>query len=183
MQKTLLLALGANIAGAWGKPQRTLGLAVEALGRAGVRVVAKSKLYCTRAVGPGVQHPYFNAVVEARTGQTQRELLRTLKAIERQAGRRFGRVWGPRCLDLDLIDYAGARRGNPRRSHRQGQLVLPHPELHKRAFVLVPLLDVAPRWRHPRLGRSARSLLAGLPLPQRRGVGRSLAFPQPACEK
>ncbi|RZI38058.1 2-amino-4-hydroxy-6-hydroxymethyldihydropteridine diphosphokinase, partial [Herbaspirillum sp. HC18] len=130
---------------------------IQALESAGIAVVNKSNLYRTKAVGPGLQLAYYNAVVRVRTTKTPRDLLRTLKTIERSAGRRFGRVWGPRSLDIDLLDYEGALRGLPRHGHRRGQLVLPHPELHKRAFVLVPLLDVAPHWRHPRLGRTAKA--------------------------
>jgi 2-amino-4-hydroxy-6-hydroxymethyldihydropteridine diphosphokinase len=130
-----------------------------------------------------LQLPYCNAVIEVGTDETPRALMRILKAIERRAGRRTGRMWGPRSLDLDLVDYGGALMGNPRRTHRTGQLVLPHPELHKRAFVLVPLLEIAPDWRHPRSRKAGKTLLRELALPVRRGIGGSLAFSTPACEK
>lgn len=169
--------------GIWGAPTATIKRAVGELESAGVAVIATSKLYQTRAVGPGLQLPYCNAVFEVRTDETPRSLMRILKAIERRAGRRTGRMWGPRSLDLDLIDYGGARLGNPRRTHRTGQLVLPHPEMHKRAFVLVPLVEIAPDWRHPRSGKSGKMLLRELPPPVRRGIGGSLAFSTPACEK
>lgn len=181
--KRKFIALGANLPGKWGVPATTMRQAVQELQSAGVAVVAGSRLHQTRAVGPGLQLPYFNAAIEVRTHATPRALLRILKSIERRAGRRFGRMWGPRSLDLDLLDYDGRLLGDPRRTHRSGQLVLPHPEMHRRAFVLVPLLEIAPDWRHPRLGKTARSLLRRLPLTARRGVGRSLAFFPPSCDK
>jgi 2-amino-4-hydroxy-6-hydroxymethyldihydropteridine diphosphokinase len=86
-----------------------------------------------------------------------------LKEIEARAGRRGGRPWGPRPLDLDILDYKGLslnwkkrKTGRPRQARRQ--LVLPHAELEKRPFVLLPLLDVAPNWRHPVTKESARAL-------------------------
>jgi 2-amino-4-hydroxy-6-hydroxymethyldihydropteridine diphosphokinase len=79
--------------------------------------------------------------------------------LERKAGRRAGRPQGPRPLDIDILDYGGRRLGWPGRGRRRARLVLPHPEAHRRAFVLVPLAQVAPHWRHPVLGASARALL------------------------
>jgi 2-amino-4-hydroxy-6-hydroxymethyldihydropteridine diphosphokinase len=90
-------------------------------------------------------------------------LLRLLKEIERQSGRRGGRPWGARTLDLDIIDYKGliigwskAHKGVPR--ERVRPLALPHPQLENRPFVLKPLLDVAPDWRHPVTKTSAKEL-------------------------
>ena len=89
-------------------------------------------------------------------------LLRLLKEIERQSGRRGGRPWGARTLDLDIIDYKGlimgrsSRKGVPR--ERVRPLVLPHPQLENRPFVLKPLIDVAPDWRHPVTKTSAKEL-------------------------
>jgi 2-amino-4-hydroxy-6-hydroxymethyldihydropteridine diphosphokinase len=84
-----------------------------------------------------------------------------LKQIERRAGRRGGRPWGPRTLDIDIVDYAGLvthwRKGRGAFG-RPRPLVLPHPLAHERPFVLKPLLDIAPDWRHPALKRSAREL-------------------------
>jgi 2-amino-4-hydroxy-6-hydroxymethyldihydropteridine diphosphokinase len=89
--------------------------------------------------------------------------LRLLKQIEAQAGRRGGRPWGPRTLDLDIIDYKGMTRnwsGNRKTMPRVWvrPLVLPHPQLELRPFVLRPLLDIAPNWRHPVLKLSAEEL-------------------------
>ena len=86
-----------------------------------------------------------------------------LKEIERRSGRRGGRPWGPRSLDIDIIDYGGLVRhwhGGQAEFARAGPrpLVLPHPLAHRRPFVLRPLLDIAPDWRHPALRLSAREL-------------------------
>jgi 2-amino-4-hydroxy-6-hydroxymethyldihydropteridine diphosphokinase len=110
-------------------------------------------------------------------------LLRLAKRIERQAGRRLGGHWGPRSLDIDVLDYGGRSYGSPSRRRRRGQLVLPHPEMHRRAFVLVPLLEVVPHWSHPALGATARTLLARLGPSHRRGVRQSLDFARSPCDK
>jgi 2-amino-4-hydroxy-6-hydroxymethyldihydropteridine diphosphokinase len=110
-------------------------------------------------------------------------LLRLIKRIERRAGRRLGVRWGPRCLDIDILDNGGRRLGWPRRRRQQGRLMLPHPEMHLRAFVLVPLLEVDPHWRHPTLAVSGRTLLARLPRASCRGIRQSLDFAASACDK
>jgi 2-amino-4-hydroxy-6-hydroxymethyldihydropteridine diphosphokinase len=130
---------------------------------ANIDVVAVSPLYETAAVGSARQPPYLNAVASLDTRLPPVALLRVLKAIERKSGRRGGRPWGARTLDIDIVDYAGlvrnwrSRRGGFARPGER-PLVLPHPLAHARPFVLRPLLDIAPGWRHPALGRSAREL-------------------------
>jgi 2-amino-4-hydroxy-6-hydroxymethyldihydropteridine diphosphokinase len=168
----ILIALGANEAGAWGAPRETFDRAIEELSFIGVFPLALSRLYSTRPVGHGLQPRYLNAVLRARSNLAPAALLRALKAIERKAGRRLGRHWGPRPLDLDILDYRGRRAGWPSPTGRpRGHVVLPHPEMHKRAFVLAPLLDVAPAaWRHPVFRRSAGALLGRLPGHERLGV-------------
>ena len=100
------------------------------------------------------QPRYLNAVVLVEAYIAPGALLRLLKRIERRAGGRLGaRNGGPRPLDIDILDYGGRRIGRPPRRRQRGRLILPHPEMHRRAFVLVPLLEVAPAWRHPRSGR------------------------------
>ena len=157
-----LLAFGANISGSWGAPRATLARAMDELSQAGVRALRFSRMFSTRAVGPGLQHRHLNSVVLVDTQLSAAGLLRLLKQIERRAGRRPGRRWGPRVLDIDILDYGGRRVGWPPRRREPRRLILPHPELHTRAFVLVPLLDVAPHWRHPVLGPPVRRLLAQL---------------------
>jgi 2-amino-4-hydroxy-6-hydroxymethyldihydropteridine diphosphokinase len=128
-------------------------------------------------LGSGRQADYLNAVIllEAKVGPAA--LLRLIKQLERRAGRRFGPHWGPRSLDIDVLDFGSQRIGWPPEQRRQrGRLILPHPEMHKRAFVLVPLLEVEPHWRHPVLGIGARSLLARLGRRARFDVRRALDF-------
>lgn len=135
---------------------------MQALSGAGLEVVRASRVYPTAPLGPGRQAPYLNAVLVVEARQAPGALLRLMKRIERQAGRRLGRPLGPRELDLDLLDYSGRRLNWPSRRRERGRLALPHPEMHRRAFVLVPLLEVAPHWRHPVLGVGAHGLLSAL---------------------
>jgi 2-amino-4-hydroxy-6-hydroxymethyldihydropteridine diphosphokinase len=158
----LLLGLGANIAGPWGSPAETLSRALATLARAGLDELACSHFYRTKPVGGGHQPDFLNAVVATRARLAPFQLLRFLKALERQAGRRPGRRWGPRPLDIDILDYGGRRLGWPGARRGRARLVLPHPDLHRRAFVLVPLREIAPGWRHPVLGAGASALLGRL---------------------
>lgn len=138
------------------------------MGQAGVRVMAVSPFYETAAIGRARQAPYVNAAALLDTELPPEALLRLFKRIERDAGRRGGRPWGPRTLDIDIVDYKGLVRhwrGRKGAFARAGArpLVLPHPLAHERPFVLAPLADIAPDWRHPVLGQSARALLRRLP--------------------
>jgi len=180
---TLILALGANRTGPWGSPGDTLRRARCELAGAGLQVLASSRIYATAPLGPGRQAPYLNAVLLARAYVAPAALLRLIKRIERQAGRRLGAHWGPRSLDIDILDYGGRRFGWPPRRRPRGRLILPHPEMHRRAFVLVPLLEVDSHWRHPTLAVAGRTLLAGLGQASRRGVRQSLDFARSACDK
>jgi 2-amino-4-hydroxy-6-hydroxymethyldihydropteridine diphosphokinase len=159
----VLIALGANCPGPWGTPEETLERALAALEQEGIIVAARSPFYETAPIGQTRQHPYVNAVARVATAKPPAALLRVLKQIERRAGRRGGRPWGSRTLDLDIVDYKGLVQNWRLRRHysprgRRRPLVLPHPRIQDRPFVLRPLLDVAPRWRHPALGSSGRAL-------------------------
>ena len=166
-RRSILVALGGNFPGSWGTPLETLRRALEELGQRRVLVEAVSPFYETEAVGPAGQGAYVNAVASVQTSLPPQALLRTLKQIEAGASRRGGKPWGPRSLDLDIIDYKGLVTHWPHASKRYARagrrpLVLPHPLAHLRPFVLRPLLDVAPDWRHPSLKRSGRDLLRTL---------------------
>lgn len=159
----ILVALGSNRSGRWGPPVLTLERAVRELGEAGLTLRAVSPIYRTAPLGSGRQADYANAVAALDTAMPPGALLRRLKRLERAAGGRSARPWGPRALDLDILDYKGRVRGWRGRAPSpgggaRGAPVLPHPRLHVRPFVLRPLLDVAPRWRHPVLKQSARHL-------------------------
>jgi 2-amino-4-hydroxy-6-hydroxymethyldihydropteridine diphosphokinase len=180
---SVFLGLGANLPGNWGAPSATLGRACEELQSHGLRIERRSAVYATVPLGPGRQAPYLNAVVLAQADCAPAELLRIVKHIERQAGRRFGPVWGARCLDIDVLDYGSRKLGWPPGRRARGQLILPHPEIAQRAFVLVPLLEIEPHWRHPALGVAGRTLLARLGRRGRLGVRRRLDFAVSGCDK
>ena len=159
----ILVGLGANHPGPSGPPRNTVERALAQLDEKGVRVRAVSRFYETAAVGRAGQPRYVNAAAVIETAMPPEALLRRLKQIERAAGRRGGSPWGPRTLDLDILDYNGRVqnwRGMVPRFARAGRrpLILPHPWIESRPFVLRPLLDVAPDWRHPVTRKSARSL-------------------------
>jgi 2-amino-4-hydroxy-6-hydroxymethyldihydropteridine diphosphokinase len=180
--RSALISLGANIAGRWGAPLRSLQSAVRALANCSLKLERASGLYQTVPLGQYRQPLYLNAVVLVKSAYSSAALLRLLKKIELRAGRRTGVVWGPRPLDLDIVDHGGRVEGWPLGRRVRGQIVLPHPEAHRRAFVLVPLLDVAPRWHHSALHQSARTLLTKL-TPRRRMVRRVLDSDWISCDE
>jgi 2-amino-4-hydroxy-6-hydroxymethyldihydropteridine diphosphokinase len=180
-----LLALGANVPGAWGSPHEAIRRAVHELACATRGKMMCSHIYSTPPLGSGRQPNYLNAVIRFEPSLSPAALLRLAKRLERHAGRRLGRHWGPRPLDIDILDYGGRRVGRAARKRRSGHLILPHPELHKRAFVLVPLLEIAPRWHYPALGLSARAFLQRLPASARAGIRQcqTLDLAPSTCEK
>lgn len=130
-----VIALGANL----GDARAALNGASEAIeASAGISLLAQSSVYSTAPIG-GVEQPdYLNAVVIVETTLSPRELLNRLHEIENAWHRTREVRWGPRTLDLDLIEYAGVTATDP-------ELTLPHPRAHERAFVLVPWLEVDPQ--------------------------------------
>lgn len=164
MTANSLIALGSNRRhGRHGAPAGVVVAAVAALAAAGLTVLRRSRIHATAPLGSGGR-TYANAVVEVASALPPAELLALLKRIEANFGRRGARRWGARVLDLDLL-------GQGALVVRTRALALPHPRLHRRAFVLDPLIEIAPRWRHPLLGATARQLHARLhrrkPLPPR----------------
>ena len=166
------LALGANVGGVWGPPRENLAQATGELERLGLVIVRCSALYWTVPMGPSRQPTYANTVLEVRGSIGPAALLRLVKRLESRAGRRLTRRWGPRPLDIDILDFGGRRVGYGGETRPGGRLQLPHPGLEHRGFVLVPLAEVSPGWRHPRLGHSARDILRRNPR-MRRGIVRA----------
>jgi len=147
-----LIALGGNL----GDVRATFRSAIPAIcGAARAKLVARSSDYRTPPWGEHDQPPFINACIEIETGLAAPELLTALHDVERRFGRNRAneRRWGPRTLDLDILAYDGTEIDTP-------ELTLPHPRLFERAFVLVPLAEIAPDWT---LGeRTPRQALAGL---------------------
>jgi 2-amino-4-hydroxy-6-hydroxymethyldihydropteridine diphosphokinase len=140
---TAYIALGSNLGDRRGYLCRARELLAET---PGVLVSASSSLYETTPVGgPAGQEPYLNAVLRLETTLPPQSLLATCLAIEALLGRQRTIPWGPRSIDLDLLLYGAARIDEP-------DLTVPHPRLHLRTFVLVPLCELAPDLFHPTLG-------------------------------
>ncbi len=162
----ILVALGANLPGNWGSPKKGLQAALGQFPAYGLHVEAVSAFYQTPAVTPYAQPDFVNAVAQISTALDPSELLQQLHRIEAAFGRVRGQRWAERTLDLDLIDYNGLI--NP--ETRENEPVLPHPRVAERAFVLGPLADVAPDWRHPVLAMSVTEMLDALPAADRQGL-------------
>jgi len=143
-----------------------IGRAVAALEARGVRIVRRSSLYETEPVGFEEQPWFLNAVVEGETALSPEALLRACQAIESTAGRERTVRFGPRTLDIDILWY------DSRVLDRPG-LHIPHPRMHERRFVLVPLTEIAPRLTDPRSGKTYDALLEGLD--ERKKVEKSKA--------
>lgn len=157
------LSLGSNVLGRWGSPSATMSRAIVLLEQLGIVVISRSRVFLTPPVGPVRQPSFANMVIAIRSAQAPATLLRQAKQIEHAAGRRAGVRWGPRPLDIDILSFGGRRINAASAQRVAGRLVLPHPEMHRRGFVLVPLAQIAPQWRHPVNGSSARSLLLRQP--------------------
>jgi 2-amino-4-hydroxy-6-hydroxymethyldihydropteridine diphosphokinase len=146
------LGLGANL----GNPSLQLAEALQRLQAAEeVEVTRVSTFYRNPPLGPEDQPWYVNAAARVRTRLGPEELLRLLQQVETALGRVRAERWGPRRLDLDLLLYNGEVILAP-------DLVVPHPEMHRRAFVLAPLAEIAPQAWHPVLHKTAGDLLAAL---------------------
>lgn len=156
-RELVYLGLGANV----GNREGNLRLALRLLEPL-AQVQAVSSLYESEPWGPADQPPFYNAVARVTTGLEPPALLRHLKSVEHEMGRRPGERWGPRPIDLDILLYG-------ERVLRTAELTIPHPGLVERPFVLVPLAELAPDVREPVTGRTIRALAEAV---GSRGVGR-----------
>ena len=158
----ILIGLGSNMTGPWGAPSDCIDHAIELLDQHPFELVRASALIETTPYGVPDQPPYINAVARIETHLPPLDLLQALREMERSAGRERHVRWGARTLDLDILDYNGMVLKQGVEKTTDADLVLPHPAISEREFVLAPIAEIAPRWTHPVTGRSARSMLAAL---------------------
>lgn len=181
----VLVALGANLPFGGESPAETLRQALQAIAKEGLTVLAVSPFYATPCFPAGSGPDYVNAaaVLAGNDESDATSLLAILHAVENQFGRVRNKRWGMRTLDLDLLALGDSVMPDPATQDSwrllpaeaqvratPDQLILPHPRLQDRAFVLVPLADVAPDWVHPRTGASVAEMLAALPEADRAAV-------------
>jgi len=172
---SILLAIGANLPGQMDSPFGQVTSSIEHLATDYVKIVAQSRLYSTPCFPHGSGPDFVNAALLCETDLSPEQTLCAVHEVEDMMGRRRGARWGARVIDIDLIahgqqvlpDCAGFlhwARLDPDLQARLApdRLILPHPRMHDRGFVLVPLMDVAPDWVHPVLGQSVRQMHAAL---------------------
>jgi len=134
------LCLGSNV----GNREENIRLAIKGINQEICKIARQSSFYETQAWGKTDQDPFYNMVVMANTTMDPRDLLTAIAKIEREIGRerKEKEKWGPRVIDIDILFYG-------KRIIRDKGLEIPHPELHLRNFVLVPMMEIAPEFEHP----------------------------------
>jgi 2-amino-4-hydroxy-6-hydroxymethyldihydropteridine diphosphokinase len=156
----ILIALGSNLSGPWGTPRQSVLRALDEMQHHNINVKKMSALIKTAPFGVILQPNFVNAVAAIETALPPETLMQVLHMIEKRAGRKRLKRWGPRTLDLDLLDYHGLVRSPCASSIKP--LSLPHPGILQRTFVLGPLVEIAPRWKHPVTRQSATLMLRQL---------------------
>ena len=153
MSDAVVVAVGSNLGGEAGSPIAVLEAALGRFASIGLAVVKRSSFWRSASWPDPADPDYINAVAIVETSLTARQVLAALHRLEAEFGRRRAEPNAPRTLDLDLIAYG-------REVLDAGELHLPHPRAADRLFVMGPLAEIAPDWRHPVLGRRAHDLAA-----------------------
>ena len=159
MLNAIYLSLGSNL----GDRSQNILTAIQMLKEVGFNVTKKSSVYETSPwpvrdkslnglKGVTEQPDFLNLVLKGETKLSPEELLKKIKSIEKTMGRETSEKWGPRIIDIDILFYKKEILDTP-------SLIIPHPQLHKRAFVLVPLKEIAPRLIHPLLKKTVQQML------------------------
>lgn len=154
----ILIAVGANLASAFGPPRAACEAALAALEARGIHIVRRSRWWESAPVPVSDQPWYVNGVAVVETGLDPAALLAELHAVEQAMGRVRSVRNAPRVIDLDLLAHG--------EWVLEGNLEVPHPRLAERAFVVCPLAEVAPGWRHPVTGADVGAMLCALPAGQ-----------------
>lgn len=181
------VALGANLATSTRTPIETLACALELFERESLRILDRSAWYQTPAFPAGAGPDFVNGVVKIETDLGPEAVIKALHRIEADMGRQRLTRWEARVCDLDLIEFDGAILPDEavyrawvalpleaQKSWTPPTLILPHPRLQDRSFVLVPMAEISPEWVHPVSGRSVTQMVAALPEQDRREVQQIL---------
>jgi 2-amino-4-hydroxy-6-hydroxymethyldihydropteridine diphosphokinase len=165
----IYIGIGANLSSPrFGEPIDTCEAALEALKGMNIRILGRSQWYHSAPVPLSDQPWYVNGVARIETSAEATDVLKTLLSLESRFGRQRRTPGSPRIIDLDLLDYRGIVKGWGMEANKKDKasLILPHPRMHERAFVLAPLSELAPNWRHPVLGKTIEALKSSLPQDQ-----------------
>ncbi|MBO6948298.1 MAG: 2-amino-4-hydroxy-6-hydroxymethyldihydropteridine diphosphokinase [Rhodospirillales bacterium] len=159
----ILIGLGGNLTcPTFGPPRATCGAALQIMENRGVSVSARSRWYETAPVPVSDQPWYVNGIVAVETTLEPAALVAEVLDIENELGRRRTVANAPRTIDLDVI----AHGDTVIEADQKHQVAIPHPRMHLRAFVLLPMREIAPDWRHPASGRMLDDMIADLPADQ-----------------
>ena len=172
----VLVALGSNLSENLAESLDVVERAIEILSLDSIKISNKSQIYQTPAFPVGSGPDFINCVLAAETNLSPEELLNEFHEIEANLGRVRDKRWGQRMIDIDLLSYEGLIKPNAdivkswilmalsdQMKRTPEHLILPHPRIQDRGFVLVPMADVAPHWRHPVLGKTTLEMRDVLP--------------------
>lgn len=165
----VVLSFGSNICGKYGKPINSISIAIKELEDFGLEFINISSIYRSKAVGAAYQPHFYNLVTISSCSVHPNKLLKKIKQLEISSGRKGALFWGARPLDIDIIDYNSKVWNWPDKknskalkkiygSAKVSPLTYPHLQMHKRSFVLKPLAEICPNWRHPVLNLSVNAL-------------------------